>query len=103
MDLKQFEGHTPGKWSERAIYWLLRFGRKHSGAWDEVPEKDGNLPDDKDSKLIAAAPDLLEYVQRLEEALKNLIKTIKEPINTEHYWNDVGTDIRYAEAVIKGE
>jgi hypothetical protein len=43
-----------------ALRWLLRYGRKISGPWDEVDMADDEwMADDGDADLLAAAPDLL--------------------------------------------
>lgn len=51
--------HTPGPWSKEALWYLLRFGRKNSGPWDDACEDHEYMPDEEDAALIAAAPDLL--------------------------------------------
>lgn len=61
----------PVKWDRDAIDSLLRFGRKNDGPWNDSAgiDKDGRelyMPDDGDTDLVAAAPDLYEA---LEEAL----------------------------------
>ena len=61
--------HTPAPWNRQAINRLLRFGRKNSGSWDDVdiwPEDDSmSMPDENDTNLIAAAPELLEALEAL--------------------------------------
>lgn len=63
--------HTPAPWNPEAINRLLRFGRKNSGSWDDVdiwPEDDSmNMPDENDTNLIAAAPELLEVAKLVIE------------------------------------
>ncbi len=64
---------TPGPWNVCRIYALLRYARKQWGHWDRDEDDDplwtnGNMPDEDDAHLIAAAPELLEAC---EEALEN--------------------------------
>lgn len=66
---------TPGPWSESALYSLLRYGRKGSGAWDDALEMANwteKLPDEDDAALIVAMrnalPELLELETRAEKA-----------------------------------
>lgn len=52
--------HTPAPWSANALLWLLRYGRKNSGRWDDEVADHEYMPDDDDTKLIAAAPELAD-------------------------------------------
>ena len=54
--------HTPGPWSESAIFWLLRYADKSDGTWyEEIRSDNKNLPCGRDDALlIAAAPEMLE-------------------------------------------
>jgi len=58
-------------WCHEPTMWLLRYGRKHSGGWDDVddctcehPDLCG-IPDDCDTDLVCAAPDLLEALEAI--------------------------------------
>jgi len=48
------------EWSKEAIWEILRFGRKNSGPWSECC---GEMPEEKDAPLIAAAPEMLEILK----------------------------------------
>jgi hypothetical protein len=60
----------PEKWDKDAIAALLRFGRKNSGPWDDTKSIDKNghelsMPDEDDTDLIAAAPELYKALEDL--------------------------------------
>ena len=48
------------EWSKEAIWELLRFGRKHTGPWEECS---GDIPEEKDAELIVAASEMLEILK----------------------------------------
>ena len=79
--MSDYAGHTPGPWNENAIRALLRFGRKNDGDWDSSiywENENLNMPSDKDARLIAAAPDLLEALEqavREVSAMNNMLET----------------------------
>jgi hypothetical protein len=57
-------------WDRDAINYLLRFGRKNSGPWDDTAGVDKNgrelvMPDDGDTDLVTAAPELYEALDNL--------------------------------------
>jgi len=56
---------TPGPWDRDGIYYLLRFGRKNYGPWDDEIEEGNWMPDEDDADLIAAAPELLAALEEL--------------------------------------
>ena len=56
---------TPGPWDRDGIYYLLRFGRKSYGPWDDEIEEGNWMPDEDDADLIAAAPELLAALEEL--------------------------------------
>jgi hypothetical protein len=56
---------TPGPWNVCRVYALLRYARKQCGPWDRDEDDDplwtnGNMPDEDDAHLIAAAHEMLE-------------------------------------------
>jgi len=56
---------TPGPWDRDGIYYLLRFGRKNDGPWDDEIEEGNWMPDEVDADLIAAAPRLWSALEAL--------------------------------------
>jgi hypothetical protein len=73
---------TPGPWSEEYINAVLRYARKNSGPWDETPDDGTFEPDDSDSSLIAAAPEMLECLINLEVATtKGKLMSSAEALN----------------------
>lgn len=80
IDLGQFEGHTEGPWSA-AAYSKKRFGLgrpiSHGGGGAffllQCVNDDTESPAAiADARLIAAAPELLAYAKRLEEAMERI-------------------------------
>lgn len=63
------------KWNREAIYYLLRYGRKCDGMWNDEsiwPEDDSLvMPYDDDADLVAAAP-------MLYKALEGLMRIMEE-------------------------
>ena len=57
------EKFTPGPWSVSALDSLLRFGRKNSGRWDDEVGVDEYMPDEDDTHLIAAAPEMYKTLK----------------------------------------
>jgi len=55
-------------WDYESTKWLLRFGRKHDGPWNEsgLP-----IPDDGDAVLVCAAPVLLDACKTVLEMIEN--------------------------------
>jgi hypothetical protein len=54
------------KINTEALRWLLRYGRKNSGPWDEVDMAgDEWMATDDDADLLAAAPDLLRACEAM--------------------------------------
>jgi len=73
LDLGQFDGHTPGEWSEEYLSLALRHVEKHA-VFDEDDDFDGgNEPHywgkSVDPKLLAAAPALLAELREAREVL----------------------------------
>lgn len=77
MNLDQFTGHTAGPWSSfetdsgNGRFTVERLGSNHlipSRKIAVVNADKGN--GDANARLIAAAPDLLEYARKLKEALE---------------------------------
>jgi hypothetical protein len=46
------EAAWPGPWSERQLYWLLRFAGKNDGAWNDG---EGDIPSEDAAAFIAHA------------------------------------------------
>jgi len=89
IDLKQFEGHTPGPWtwtSDSDDVWDRWLDAKSNVVlqWDMdlgfcFGEGDWSGPD---ARLIAAAPDLLSEVLRMREENARLRDTVRD------HWDD---------------
>ena len=72
--------HTPLPWNREAIYWLLRYGRKNFGCWSDLdiwPEDDPmSMPDENDTNLVGAAPQLLEACELALESDDPAVKDV---------------------------
>jgi hypothetical protein len=61
-----------------ALRYLLRYGRKVSGPWDDVDMADDEwMADDDDADLLAAAPELLEALEAMEETVNQVVSGIR--------------------------
>ena len=77
--------HTPGPWEVRELDGL--FAIAHKGGW--VMESGDEQQDRTDAKLIAAAPEMLQVIERLatpgwfgESELQALIQECRRIMNT---------------------
>ncbi len=82
MNTEQFDGHTPGPWvwdstiltNHEAIHWA--YGTK---GVDIVDIRVGPMAQEPDLQLMAAAPDLLAEVKRLQhqvEAARGVLRLL---------------------------
>jgi hypothetical protein len=56
-----------------ALRYLLRYGRKVSGPWDDVDMADDEwMADDDDADLLAAAPELLKACEAMLTMLTDM-------------------------------
>ena len=80
LDLTQFTGSTPGKWTYHDLPgddWCIS-----TGPDDQISVVAPNLkPKEKDGILIAAAPDLLAECKRLKTELKAATNLIYDSRN----------------------
>jgi hypothetical protein len=67
------------KINEYALELLLRYGRKHDGAWSDpgIVGEDGDLPDDGDAPVLARAYEYQQQMDELLEALEYFIETVE--------------------------
>jgi|SRR6478609_2515709 len=86
MDYKQFEGHTPGPWTEYVlengrseISGNAETGRSNWIAWVNPIALDGGIEYNANAniELVKAAPELLAENARLREALEKILKRIE--------------------------
>jgi hypothetical protein len=55
------------------LYWLLRYGRKNSGPWDDYK----NTPDDDDYDLLRNAPLMEEKIKDIKRRLSKELKHLR--------------------------
>ena len=78
LNLADFDGHTPGPWFE---YPASEWGRILMNIGPMAHNQ--SLPNHKDAKLIAAAPDLLAEVKRLQAIIDKAERACLEVDRTE--------------------
>ena len=112
MNTEQFDGHTPGPWvakfDEHGVEGsLVVEGNRDDGAfgfgWEVgcqsplwVGESNKNMPD---ARLIAAAPDLLAEVKRLQLIVHELLKDADHDTHIWFHSNGWCEDLRQPCAV----
>jgi hypothetical protein len=65
-------------WNAKYMFWLLRYGRKNDGGWDDEIREDQEKPVDGDEELfcwiadrerVLALADIVEEVRLLQDVL----------------------------------
>ncbi len=95
---------SPGPWSSRRLYQLLRYARKHYGPWDDFAlcENFDSLPAEDDVEFITQArtnvPVLCAEITRLTDRIYELSRLIRT-IST--LYNDDNVDARALDVIIE--
>lgn len=64
----------PKKWNRERTRCLLRFAEKNSGPWDwddfpQISWQFGCVPGEEDVDLVIAAPEMLEFIKKVQSGV----------------------------------